>query len=132
MVFQCINSINIRQVPREVLKTEAGGLGFQDLPRDLAKINAWKTMFDPYIKVYALSEDLAKCVHLRCLISLRYTHNPTIKGILTNSVDQVQTPLSAASYQGLYCFHYMSVAHGNNTTNQPPLLFKMGKSKEVR
>ena len=32
MVFQCIN---IRQVPREVLKTAASGLGFQHLPRDL-------------------------------------------------------------------------------------------------
>ena len=46
MVFQCIN---IRQVPREVLKTAAFGLGFQQLPRDLANVNAWKTMFDPYI-----------------------------------------------------------------------------------
>ena len=43
--FQCIN---IRQVSREVLKTEASGLGFQHLPRDLANVNAWKTMFDPY------------------------------------------------------------------------------------
>ena len=46
MVFQCIN---IRQVPREVLKTAASGLGFQHLPRDLANVSAWKTMFDPYI-----------------------------------------------------------------------------------
>ena len=46
MVFQCIN---IRQVLWEVLKTVASGLGFQHLPRDLAKVNAWKTMFDPYI-----------------------------------------------------------------------------------
>ena len=46
MVFQCIN---IRQVPREVLKTTASGLGFQHLPRDLASVNAWKTMFEPYI-----------------------------------------------------------------------------------
>ena len=46
MVFQCIN---IRQVPREVLKTAASGLGFQHLPRDLANVNAWKNMFDPYI-----------------------------------------------------------------------------------
>ena len=45
MVFRCIN---IRQVPREMLKTEASGLGFQHLPRDLANANAWKTMFDPY------------------------------------------------------------------------------------
>ena len=48
MVFQCIN---IRQVPWEVLKTAAFGLGFQHLPRDLANVNAWKTMFDPYIMV---------------------------------------------------------------------------------
>ena len=47
MVFQCIN---IRQVPWEVLKTAAFGLGFQHLPRDLANVNAWKTMFDPYIE----------------------------------------------------------------------------------
>ena len=46
MVFQCIN---IRQVPLEVLKTAAFGLGFQHLPGDLANVNAWKTMFDPYI-----------------------------------------------------------------------------------
>ena len=34
MVFQCIN---IRQVPMEVLKNAASGLGFQHLPRDLAR-----------------------------------------------------------------------------------------------
>ena len=37
--FSCIN---IRQVPREVLKTEAGGRGFQHLPRDLGNVNALK------------------------------------------------------------------------------------------
>ena len=46
MGFQCIN---IRQGPWEVLKTAAFGIGFQHLPRDLANVNAWKTMFDPYI-----------------------------------------------------------------------------------
>ena len=61
MVFLCIN---IRQVPWEVLKTAAfglgfqhlprdlanvNGLGFQHLPRDLANVNALKPMFDPYI-----------------------------------------------------------------------------------
>ena len=45
MVFECIN---IRKVPWEVLKTAAFGLGFQHLPRDLANVNAWKTMFNPY------------------------------------------------------------------------------------
>ena len=49
MVFQCIN---IRQVPWEVLKTAAFGLGFQHLPRDLANVNALKIMFDPYINAY--------------------------------------------------------------------------------
>ena len=52
MVFQCIN---IRQVPWEVLKTAAFGLGFQHLPRDLANVNAWKTMFDPYYKLSFLT-----------------------------------------------------------------------------
>ena len=37
--FSCIN---ILQVPREVLKTEAGGRGFQHLPRDLANVYALK------------------------------------------------------------------------------------------
>ena len=34
-----------------MLKTSAYGLGFQHLPRDLANVNAWKTMFDPYIEM---------------------------------------------------------------------------------
>ena len=38
-VFSCIN---IRQVPWEVLKTEAEGRGFQHLPRDLVNVNAFK------------------------------------------------------------------------------------------
>ena len=37
--FSCINT---RQVPWEVLKTEAEGRGFQHLPRDLANVNALK------------------------------------------------------------------------------------------
>ena len=37
--FTCIN---IRLVPWELLKTEAGGRGFQHLPRDLANVNALK------------------------------------------------------------------------------------------
>ena len=34
--FPCIN---VCQVPREMLKTSAYGLGFQHLPRDLANVN---------------------------------------------------------------------------------------------
>ena len=46
MIFQYIN---VCPVPREMLKNEAVGLGFQHLLQDLANVNAWKTMFDPYI-----------------------------------------------------------------------------------
>ena len=35
-----LSYINIRQVQWEVLKTEAGGRGFQHLLRDLANVNA--------------------------------------------------------------------------------------------
>ena len=46
-VFLCIN---IRQVPWEVLKTEAEGRGFQHHPRHLANVNALKkkNMFNRY------------------------------------------------------------------------------------
>ena len=68
MVFQCIN---IRQVPWEVLKTSAFGLGFQHLPRDLANINAWKIMFDPYIGRHAESDKNEATKHL----TLRAVHD---------------------------------------------------------
>ena len=44
-VFPCIN---IRWVPREVLKTEGAARGFQHHPRNPANINARKNMFDRY------------------------------------------------------------------------------------
>ena len=44
-----LSFINIRTVPREELKTLGFALGFQYLPRDLANVNEWKIMFDPYI-----------------------------------------------------------------------------------
>ena len=37
-----LSCINIRQVPWEVLKTEAEGRGFQHLPRDPGNVNALK------------------------------------------------------------------------------------------
>ena len=40
--------INIRQVPRGVLKTEGVAFGFQHSPRDLANVNEWEIMFDHY------------------------------------------------------------------------------------
>ena len=43
-----LSFINIRKVPREMLKTSGFALGFQHLPRDLANVNEWKIMFDSY------------------------------------------------------------------------------------
>ena len=45
-----LSFINIRKVPREMLKTSGfAALGFQHLSRDLANVNEWKILFDPYI-----------------------------------------------------------------------------------
>ena len=46
-----LSFINIRKVPREMLKTSGFALGFQHLPRDLANINEWKITFDLYINI---------------------------------------------------------------------------------
>ena len=46
-----LSFINIGKVPREMLKTLGFALGLQHLPRDLANVNEWKIMFDPYRKV---------------------------------------------------------------------------------
>ena len=43
-----LSFINIRKVPREMLKTSGFALGFQHFPRDLANVNEWEIMFDPY------------------------------------------------------------------------------------
>ena len=56
--------INIRQVPREVLKTEVGGRGFQHLPRDLANVNALKKTCFIAIIAYKL-----KTLSTFCIIS---------------------------------------------------------------
>ena len=44
-----LSFINIRKIPREMLKTLGFALGFQHLSQDLANIDEWKIMFDPYI-----------------------------------------------------------------------------------
>ena len=44
-----LSFINIRKDPREMLKTSGFAFGFQHLSRDLANVNEWKIMFDPYI-----------------------------------------------------------------------------------
>ena len=43
-----LSFINIRKVPREMLKTLGFALSFQHLPRDLPNVNEWKIMFDRY------------------------------------------------------------------------------------
>ena len=40
-----------------------GGHGFQHFPQDLANVNAWKTMFDPYIIVFFLLRIYSVQIH---------------------------------------------------------------------
>ena len=60
MVFQCSN---IREVPREVLKTAAS---------DLANVNARKTMFDPYILIICF------CLRYPCCRSILQSHEDLV------------------------------------------------------
>ena len=68
-----LSFINIRKVPREVLKTSGFSLGFQHLPQDLANVNKWKIMFDPILKplVFIFNAQYLYCslVITFCLIS---------------------------------------------------------------
>ena len=66
--FPCIN---IRQVPRELLKTEAGGRGFQHLPRDLANINAMKN----HVRSLLLHKKWKHLLHI-ALFLLHYFVSP--------------------------------------------------------
>ena len=47
--------LNIRKVHREMLKTSGFALGFLHLPRDIANVNEWKIMFDPYNQGQAIA-----------------------------------------------------------------------------
>ena len=52
-----LSFVNIRKVPREMLKTSGFALGFQHLPRDLANVNKWKSMFNSYnveVKIFLI------------------------------------------------------------------------------
>ena len=58
--------INIRQVPREVLKTEAGGRCFQHLPRDLANVNALKN----HVRSLLLHKNCKQLLHFALFLAL--------------------------------------------------------------
>ena len=64
--------INIRKVPREVLKTLGFALIFQKFPRDLANVDEWKIMFDPTIidKVCSVQLHVAQQMELKIQESL--------------------------------------------------------------
>ena len=61
--FSCIN---IRQVPWEVLKTEAEGRGFQHLPRDLANVNALKN----HVRSLLLHKNEKHLLHFALFLAL--------------------------------------------------------------
>ena len=54
IAIELVQCINVRQVPWELLKTAAFGLGFHHLPRDLAMLMHEKNMFDPFNELYIL------------------------------------------------------------------------------
>ena len=61
--FSCIN---IRQVPLEVLKTEAEGRCFQHLPRGLANVNALKN----YVRSLLLHKNEKHLLHFALFLAL--------------------------------------------------------------
>ena len=61
--FSCIN---IRQVPWEVLKTEAEGRSFQHLPRDLTNVNALKK----HVRSLLLHKKCKHFLHFALLLAL--------------------------------------------------------------
>ena len=61
--FSCIN---IRQVPWEVLKTEAEGRCFQHLPRGLANVNALKN----YVRSLLLHKNEKHLLHFALFLAL--------------------------------------------------------------
>ena len=91
MVFQCIN---IRKVPWEVLKTVAFDPGFQHFPQDLAIVNAWKTMGEPYITCIFFKASTG-AFHFPTLLAVLYlfkklerpVHSLTFTTLGVNSAD---------------------------------------------
>ena len=61
--FSCIN---IRQVPWEMLKTDAEGRGFQHLPRDLANVNALKN----HVRSLLLHKNWKHLLHFALFLAL--------------------------------------------------------------
>ena len=61
--FTCIN---IRQVPWEVLKTEAEGCGFQHLPRNLENVNALKN----HVRSLLLQKNWKHLLHFSLFLAL--------------------------------------------------------------
>ena len=73
--------INIRQVPWEVLKTEAGGRGFQHLPRDLENVNALKNhvrslLLHKKLKTFATCRVISCTILFRLFTDVSRTHFP--------------------------------------------------------
>ena len=66
-----LSFINICNVPREMLKTSGFALGFQHLPRDIANVNEWERMFDPYItEIIIIKKSPCGVMLILCLFSV--------------------------------------------------------------
>ena len=71
-----------------MLKTAAFGLGFQHLPRDLANVNAWKTMFGP-ASIYFKGTKLTWLIFAICFHP-HYTPIPYEKGHTLKQINSLQ------------------------------------------
>ena len=121
-----LSFINIRKVPREVLKTS-----FQHLPRDLAYVNEWKIMFDPYnithkkccIGQIWLSRDFYFHVEQYWNFAITYRNDPKFldRYAWANSADPDQTAPVCHSVCVVWTHYSMVESHSSNfrvtTTN---------------
>ena len=87
-VFSCTN---IRQVPWEVLKTEAESRGFQHLPRDLANVNALKNHVRSLLLHIATFRVISCTILFRLLTDVARTLLPRTMLVLGQGSTQLVT-----------------------------------------
>ena len=92
--FSCIN---IRQVPWEVLKTEAEGRGFQHLPRDLSNVNALKShvqslLLHKKLKTFATFRVISCTILFRLFTDVARTLFPRTMLVLGQGSTHLVTP----------------------------------------
>ena len=78
--------INIRCVPREMLKIKGYALDLQQFPRNPGNAYAWKNMFDPYIQNHTGASDMFLCIAVMDGFSFKIISCEEVKCICCNLV----------------------------------------------